>query len=70
MVGLLERALGAVAVMRRRALPAIELPSTWANIERAAADFGFSPKVGLAEGVGHFVTWYTSYRRQRERQHN
>jgi UDP-glucuronate 4-epimerase len=35
-----------------------------AVISRAAADFGFEPKVKLEDGIARFVHWYQAWRAQ------
>ena len=34
---------------------------TYANTEKLKATFGYSPKIGLSEGVSNFVEWFRSY---------
>jgi UDP-glucuronate 4-epimerase len=34
---------------------------TYANTQKLESTFGYSPKVGLAEGVWNFIKWYRSY---------
>jgi UDP-glucuronate 4-epimerase len=36
---------------------------TYADISRAARDFGFAPKVSLGEGISRFVDWFRRYHR-------
>ncbi len=38
--------------------PAGDVLETYADITRAASDFGFKPQVSLADGIPRFVDWY------------
>ncbi len=58
MIGLLEKALGATATKIMRPMQAGDVTATFADVSRLAALTGYSPKVGLAEGIGRFVDWY------------
>ncbi len=41
--------------------PAGDVLETYADISRAARDFGFKPQVSLADGIPRFVEWYRNY---------
>jgi UDP-glucuronate 4-epimerase len=60
-VAVLERALGKPA--RRDLLPMQpgDVPVTYADIEAASRDFGFTPKTAIDEGLPRFVEWYRGY---------
>jgi len=34
---------------------------TYADVSRAARDFGFRPSTTLAEGIPRFVSWFRDY---------
>ena len=34
---------------------------TYADSERLEADYGFTPKIGIREGLRHFAEWYKAY---------
>ena len=34
---------------------------TYANTQKLESTFGYSPKVGLSEGVSNFIEWFESY---------
>jgi UDP-glucuronate 4-epimerase len=34
---------------------------TYADVSRAARDFGFKPSTSLEEGIPRFVEWYRDY---------
>jgi UDP-glucuronate 4-epimerase len=38
-----------------------DVARTWASTEALHHQTGFSPTVGLEEGVGKFVDWYRAY---------
>ncbi len=40
-----------------------DLPRTLADVSRAHAELGFSPRVTLAEGCGRFVAWWRAHAR-------
>jgi UDP-glucuronate 4-epimerase len=61
LVGLLEAGLGRRAVVRDAPRPAADVVATYADIDAIAALTGFQPKVGLAEGIGRFVTWFREW---------
>jgi len=58
-----EAATGRTARIEKAQAPAGDVRETFADISRAARDFGFSPKVPLGEGIGEFVAWFRSYRK-------
>jgi UDP-glucuronate 4-epimerase len=63
LVGQIERATKRKAVLEFRAGPPGDVNETYANIARAAQDFGFSPQVRLSDGISHFVDWFRRYHR-------
>ncbi len=60
-IALIEKALDKKASYDFQPLQAGDVPATFADIEESTADFGFSPKVNLEEGIGRFISWYRSY---------
>ena len=60
-VGVLERALGKVARRELVEMQPGDVPATYADIEAASRDFGFSPKTTIDEGLPRFVEWYREY---------
>ena len=60
----LESLLGRKAERILEPLPPGDVPVTCANIEAAARDLGFGPRVDLETGLGRFVEWYLPYRNQ------
>jgi UDP-glucuronate 4-epimerase len=64
LIALLEKRLGATA--RIEWLPAQpgDVPLTHANIDKARQLLGYSPKVGIEEGINKFVTWFLAHTNQ------
>jgi UDP-glucuronate 4-epimerase len=60
-VGVLERALGKPARREFAPMQPGDVPATYADIEAASRDFGFSPKTTIDEGLPKFVEWYRRY---------
>jgi UDP-glucuronate 4-epimerase len=63
LVRLIEEAAGKRAIIEHTKGPAGDVTETYADITKAARDFGFSPSTALAEGIPRFVDWYRDYRR-------
>lgn len=61
MIELLEQRLGKVAQKNFLPMQPGDVYATFADIEATKIDYGFSPKVSLAEGLERFVTWYKNY---------
>jgi UDP-glucuronate 4-epimerase len=38
-----------------------DVPETYADINRAHRDFGFTPKTGVEDGVREFIAWFREY---------
>ena len=57
----LEDATGKRAELRFLPMQAGDVEKTYADISETQRDFDFSPKTGVAEGLGHFVSWYKEY---------
>lgn len=38
-----------------------DVERTWANVDNLIADYDYSPKTTIHEGVKHFVNWYLDY---------
>jgi UDP-glucuronate 4-epimerase len=62
LVRLIEEACGKRAIVEHTKGPPGDVKETYADIAKAARDFGFSPAVSLAEGIPRFVRWYKTYR--------
>jgi UDP-glucuronate 4-epimerase len=62
-VDVLERAIGKKAVRELLPMQPGDVPATYADIESARRDFGFSPKITIDDGLSRFVAWYRGYHR-------
>ncbi len=54
----MERALGKEARVVQHPAQAGDVPITFASIERAMRDLGYTPRTKVDEGVRHFVEWF------------
>jgi UDP-glucuronate 4-epimerase len=62
LVRLIEEATGKRAIIEHAKGPAGDVNETYADITKAARDFGFKPSTALDEGIPRFVDWYKTYR--------
>ncbi|HVV64058.1 MAG TPA: NAD-dependent epimerase/dehydratase family protein [Rhizomicrobium sp.] len=58
----IEAATGRKAIVEDAEGPPGDVRETYADISRAAQDFGFSPRTQLAQGIAHFVDWFRRYK--------
>ncbi|MGB0715941.1 MAG: GDP-mannose 4,6-dehydratase [Phycisphaerae bacterium] len=58
----IEKATGKKANIEKIPQPLGEVRQTYANIDLASRDLGFSPKTQLTEGLANFVEWYREER--------
>ncbi|HSM94873.1 MAG TPA: NAD-dependent epimerase/dehydratase family protein [Rhizomicrobium sp.] len=63
LIRIIEQATGRKAKIEDAKGPAGDVRETYADITRAARDFGFVPKIPLSEGIPRFVEWYRNYHR-------
>jgi len=61
LLGHIERATGVKPKLEHRDGPPGDVRETYADVSKANRDFGFTPKVPLAEGIGRFVGWFRQY---------
>ena len=61
LIRIIEQATGRKADIRYEDGPPGDVQETYADIARAARDFGFAPRVKLTEGIPRFVDWFRSY---------
>ena len=59
----IEQATGKKAIIEQASGPAGDVKETYADVSRAARDFGFKPSTTLAEGIPRFVQWFRDYHR-------
>ena len=38
-----------------------DVPITYADFEALESDYGFTPKIGIWEGLKKFAEWYSEY---------
>ncbi len=62
-VAILERLWGKQAITVGVPMQLGDVPESFADITASTRDFGFQPKVSIAEGLEHFVRWYQDYHR-------
>ena len=55
---MLEQALGKKAVIDRQPPQPGDVPITCADIAKARARLGYSPRVKIEEGIPRFVEWF------------
>ncbi len=58
LVELIEAALGKRATIDWQPQQPGDVPITFAEVGRAAAELGYSPKVPIEQGIARFVEWY------------
>jgi UDP-glucuronate 4-epimerase len=61
LIRIIEQATGKSAIIEHTSGPAGDVKETYADIARAARDFGFKPSTTLAEGIPRFVDWFRGY---------
>lgn len=61
LISVIEQATGRKADIRYEDGPPGDVNETYADITRAARDFGFAPRVKLTEGIPRFVDWFRAY---------
>lgn len=57
LVEALGRAVGVSPVVHRSPIPDGDVDATFADITRARTDLGWSPRIGLQDGLASFVAW-------------
>lgn len=61
LIALIEKGLSRDARKNLLPLQPGDLPETYADIERARKDLGFTPKTSLETGIQAFIDWYKAY---------
>jgi len=59
-ISILEQSLGKSADKNFCEMQPGDVPETWADISKISADFQWSPKISIKDGVERFVSWYLS----------
>ena len=57
----IERATQRGARINFKAMAKGDVPTTYANISKAARLLGYRPTVSLSEGIRLFVSWFVDY---------
>ena len=60
-IRVIEKACGIEAVMDMQPMQAGDVYATYANIDPASEDFGYTPSTPIEEGIPAFVDWYRKY---------
>ena len=58
-IEVLEECIGKSAIMEMLPLQAGDVPDTEADVSALFESVGYKPKVGIDEGIGRFVDWYS-----------
>jgi len=61
-IGTIEKSLGIEAKKNFLPMQDGDVVATYADVEDLKRDVGFEPKTPLADGIGHWIKWYTYYR--------
>ena len=62
MIKLIEKYLGKKARIKHLPAHKADMDATWADIHRSKKELGWTPKVGLEEGIRRTVSWYLENR--------
>jgi UDP-glucuronate 4-epimerase len=62
LIGLLENALGKKAIIDRQPPQPGDVPITYADISKARAKLGYSPRIKIEQGIPLFVDWFHKHR--------
>jgi UDP-glucuronate 4-epimerase len=60
-ISLIEENLGKKAIKIMKPIQKGDVPNTYADIKDIQADYNFTPKTKLAEGIPLFIEWFKSY---------
>ena len=58
LIHLIEKAIGAKAIVQRLPDQPGDVPVTCANITKARRELGYNPRFDMEEGISRFVAWY------------
>jgi UDP-glucuronate 4-epimerase len=61
-VGLIEGALGRVAIRELLPMQPGDVPATFADVAALERAVGFRPTTSIASGVQRFVAWFRDYK--------
>ncbi|WP_010302994.1 SDR family NAD(P)-dependent oxidoreductase [Candidatus Odyssella thessalonicensis] len=60
-ISLIEETLGKKALINPMPMQLGDVQETYANIDKAKADLGYSPQTTIDQGIPNFVRWYIDY---------
>ncbi|MGN7771340.1 NAD-dependent epimerase/dehydratase family protein [Phyllobacterium sp. 22552] len=60
-IEIIEQACGREAIKKFESMPAADVVRTYADIELASRDLGFTPTMALEDGLPLFVEWFRGY---------
>ena len=60
-ISLIEENLGKKAIKIMKPIQKGDVPNTYADIKDIQADYNFTPKTKLVEGIPKFIEWFKSY---------
>lgn len=63
MIGMIAETLGVEPKMEMLPMQAGDVPVTYADISKAHAKLGYTPRTALSEGLPEFIQWYQGYYR-------
>jgi UDP-glucuronate 4-epimerase len=58
----IEARLGKKAALNLMPMQEGDVHATWADTTALEENYGYTPQIDLAEGIGHFVDWYTHFK--------
>ena len=61
-IATIERGMGRRAIVEHEPAHPADLPSTWAQVEKAARLLGWRPETSLEEGIARCIAWYEAER--------
>jgi UDP-glucuronate 4-epimerase len=61
LISVLEKALGAKAMVLDAQRPDYDVETTYANVDAMKADFGWEPSTSLEDGIKAFADWYLTW---------
>ena len=57
----IENVTGKKAILNMKEMQKGDVVTTWADTTALERDYGYSPKVGIEEGIEKFVKWYREF---------
>jgi UDP-glucuronate 4-epimerase len=60
-INAIEHSLEKKAILNLMPMQQGDVPKTWASIEKAQKDLGYTPQTKVSEGISKYVAWYKSY---------